>query len=77
MNAVTGHQIPDGDPTAAVDHKANVAALRRRFPRVTIFYGEANGLYFADIGLDWFLEAETADQLGRALEAGWRPPRRP
>jgi len=74
---VSGHQIPGSDPAPAVDHQAAVAALKRRFPRVPIWFGEHTGHYFADVGLDWFLETETADQLGRQLETGWMPPRRP
>lgn len=69
-----GHQIPGSDPV--VDHKAAVAALRLRFPRIMIWYGTHTGQYWAMVA-NRFIKAETADALGRQLEASFLPPRRP
>lgn len=52
-----------------------VAALRARYPGVQIWYGNHTGRYWAILA-GQLIEASSADELGRMLEAGYTQARR-
>jgi hypothetical protein len=65
--------IPDTATTPTLDPALALDLLRRRFPGVLLWFGNATGHWWALVDGD-LLEARTPEELGRRLDRAGRNP---